>query len=123
MSATATLLVLLQNDLHPALCSSLIQTIAEALLLHKPTLCDNLWSGSFPLQALDEILDFRGTLLKLLNGVFHAKNFYMKVVLKYHINPFFKFVIIKTQLITRYYHLVLRETLNLYLQEIQTPPN
>jgi hypothetical protein len=65
-------------------------------------------------------LDIRGTLFKLLNGAFRAKTFYMKVVLKYQINLFFKFVIIKTQLITRYYHLVLRETLNL-LQEIQTP--
>ena len=36
----------------------------------------------------------------------------MKVVLKYQINLFFKFVIIKTQLVTRYYHFVLRETLN-----------
>ena len=63
-------------------------------------------------------------LFKLLNGVFHAKTFYMKVVLKYQINPFFKFSIIKTQLITHYYHIVLRETLNLYLhlQKIQTPP-
>ena len=45
----------------------------------------------------------------------------MKVVLKYHINLFFKFKIIKTQLITRYYNLILRETLNLYLylQDIQ----
>jgi uncharacterized protein YPO0396 len=55
-----------------------------------------------------------------------TKTFYMKVVLKYHINPFFKFVIIKTQLTKRYYHIVLHETLNLYfylhLQVIQTPP-
>jgi hypothetical protein len=63
-------------------------------------------------------------LFKLLNGTFRMKIFYMKVVLKYQINPFFKFVIIKTQLITRYYHLVLREILNfhVHLQEIQTPP-
>ncbi len=33
---------------------------------------------------------------KLLNGIFRAKTFYMKVVLKYQINLFFKFVIIKT---------------------------
>ena len=50
----------------------------------------------------------------------------MKVALKYQINSFFNFIIIKTQLITRYYHLVLRETLNIYLhlhlKEIQTPP-
>jgi hypothetical protein len=39
----------------------------------------------------------------------------MKVVLKYQINQFFKFIIIKIQLIARYYHLVLRETLNIYL--------
>ena len=65
-------------------------------------------------------------LFKLINGAFRAKTFYMKVVLKYQINPFFKFVMIKTQLITCYYHLLLRETLNLHLhlhlQEIQTPP-
>jgi hypothetical protein len=71
-------------------------------------------------------LDTRGTLFKLLNGAFRAKTFYMKVALKYQINQFFMFVIIKTQLIARYYHLVLCETLNLYLhlhlQEIQTPP-
>ncbi len=67
------------------------------------------------LQAQDSILDTRGTFFKLLNGVFRAKNFYMKVALKYQTNPFFKFVIIKTQLITRYYHLILCETFNLYL--------
>ena len=39
----------------------------------------------------------RGTFFKLLNGMFRAKTFYMKVALKYHINLFFKFVIIKTQ--------------------------
>ena len=57
-------------------------------------------------------------LFKLLNGAFRAKTFYIKVVLKYHINIFFKFVIIKTQLITRYYNLILRETLNFYLHLI-----
>ena len=67
-------------------------------------------------------MDTHGTLFKLLNSVFRAKTFYMKVVLKYQINTFFKFIIIKTQLITRYYHIVLREILNLHLQEIQTPP-
>ena len=65
-------------------------------------------------------------LFKLLNGAFRAKTFYMKVALKYQINLFFKFVIIKTQLVTRYYHIVLRETFNLYLylhlQKIQTVP-
>ncbi len=35
-------------------------------------------------------------LLKLINGVFREKTFYIKVTLKYHINLFFKFVIIKT---------------------------
>jgi hypothetical protein len=30
------------------------------------------------------------TLFKLLNGVIYAKTFYMKVVIKNHINPFFK---------------------------------
>ncbi len=55
------------------------------------------------------------TLFKLLNGVFRAKTFYIKVVLKYHINLFFKFIIIKNQLIICYYYLVLRETLNFYL--------
>ena len=44
----------------------------------------------------DENLDFHGTLFKLLNGAFRAKIFNMKVALKYHINLFFKFVIIKT---------------------------
>ena len=70
---------------------------------------------SFPLQRLDEVLDFRGTHFKLLNGAFRAKTFYMKVVIKYQINPFFKFVVIKTQLNTHYYHLILRKTLNLQL--------
>ncbi len=59
---------------------------------------------------------------KLLNGIFRAETFYIKIVLKYQIKPFFKFVIIKTQLITRYCHLILREKLNFYLQEIQTLP-
>ncbi len=77
-----------------------------------------LRSCSFLQQDGDEILVIRGTLIKLLNGVFRAKTLYMKVALKYQSNLFFKFVIIKTQVITRYYHLVLRETLNLYLQEI-----
>uniref|UniRef100_A0A0E0ND08 Uncharacterized protein n=1 Tax=Oryza rufipogon TaxID=4529 RepID=A0A0E0ND08_ORYRU len=83
----------------------------------------HLRSGSFLQQKLDKLLDSRGMLFKLLNGVFRAKTFYIKVVLKYQINPFFKFVIIKTQLIIYYYHLVLRETLNihLHLQKIQTP--
>ncbi len=67
---------------------------------------------------MDENLDTRGTLFKLLNGVFRVKIFYMKVVPKYQINPFFKFVIIKIQLITSYYHLVLRKILHLHLQEI-----
>ncbi len=49
----------------------------------------------------DENLDTRGTLFKLLNGVFRAKTFNIKVTLKYHINLFFKFVIIKIQLIIR----------------------
>ena len=69
----------------------------------------------------------RGTLFKPLNSVFCVKTLYMKVALKYYINPFFKFVIIKTQLIARYYHLVLRKTFNIYLhlhlKEIQTPPD
>ena len=77
----------------------------------------------FSPTKLDKLLDARGMLFKLLNDAFRAKTFYMKVILKYKINPFFKFVIIQTQLITRYYHLVLRKILNLYLhlQEIQTP--
>ena len=41
---------------------------------------------------------------KLLNSVFCAKTFFIKVALKYQINLFFKFIRIKTQLITRYYH-------------------
>jgi hypothetical protein len=67
------------------------------------------------MQGVDKVSDIRGTLFKLLNGAFRMNTFYMKVVLKYQINPFLKFVIIKTQLITRYYHLILRETLKLYL--------
>ena len=69
-------------------------------------------------------MDTRATLFKLLNGTFRAKTFYMKIVLKYHISLFFKFRIIKTQLITHYYNLVLHKTLNLHLhlQNIQTPP-
>ncbi len=69
-------------------------------------------------------MDFRGTLFKLLNRVFRVKTFYMKVILKCQINPFFKFIVIKAQLITRYYHIVLREILdlNLHLKKIQTPP-
>ena len=44
-----------------------------------------------------------------------CENFLHESCSKYQINPFFKFVIIKTQLITRYYNLVLRETLNFHL--------
>ena len=69
---------------------------------------------SFLMKRVDEILDTHGTLFNILNGAFRVKTFYMKVVLKYKINLFFKFVIIKTQLITRYYHLVLCGILNLY---------
>ena len=67
-------------------------------------------------------MDTHGMLFKLLNDAFREKIFYMKIVLKYHINLFFKFVITKTQLITRYYYLVLRETLNFHLHSMQTPP-
>ena len=35
-----------------------------------------------------KIWDTHGMLFKLLNGVFRAKPFYIKVVLKYQINPF-----------------------------------
>ena len=45
---------------------------------------------------VDENLDTCGMFFKLLNGVFRAKTFYMKIVVKYQINIFFKFVIIKT---------------------------
>ena len=62
-----------------------------------------------------KILDTHATPFKLLNGVFRAQTFYMKVVVKYQINLFFKFVMIKTQLIIFYYHIVLRETLNFHL--------
>jgi hypothetical protein len=41
------------------------------------------------------------TFLKLLNGVFFIKFFYKKVALKIHINLFFKFKIVNTQLIMR----------------------
>jgi hypothetical protein len=54
-----------------------------------------------PQQKFDENLDIHDTFFKLLNGVFCAKDFYMEVALKYQINIFFKFVIIKTQLIIR----------------------
>ena len=54
------------------------------------------WPCSFLLKVEDENLDFRGTLFKPLNGAFRVKIFNMKVTLKYHINLFFKFVIIKT---------------------------
>ncbi len=37
----------------------------------------------------------KGPLFKLLNDVFRVKTFYMKVILKYKINLFFKFIIIK----------------------------
>ena len=67
-------------------------------------------------------MNFRDMLLKWLNGAFHMKIFCMKVVLKYQINLFIKFVIIKSQLITSYYRLVLRKTLNFHLQEIQREP-
>ena len=60
---------------------------------------------------MDENLDTRDTLFKLLSGVFRVKTFYIKVVLKYQINIFFKFVIIKTQIVTHYYHIILCETL------------
>ncbi len=47
-----------------------------------------LTSSSFPLQGADKILDILGTIFKLLNSVFRAKTFCMKVVLKYQINLF-----------------------------------
>ena len=36
-------------------------------------------------KEVDKVLDFRGTLFKLLNSVFRAKTFYIKVVLKWSI--------------------------------------
>ena len=60
--------------------------------------------------------------------MFRVKTFYIKVVIKYKVNTFFKFIIIKTQLITSYYHLILCEIFNFYLhlhlhfQNILTPP-
>ena len=56
---------------------------------------------SFLQQELDEDKDFRVTFFKLLNGAFRTKTFYIKVALKYRINLFFKFIIIKTQSIIR----------------------
>ena len=47
---------------------------------------------------------------KLLNGVFRVETFYMKVAIKYRINLFFKFVIIR-----HCYYIVLCETFNFYL--------
>ena len=38
---------------------------------------------SFLQQELNEILDTRSTLFKMLNGVFRVETFYMKVALKY----------------------------------------
>ena len=92
--------------------------------LRRPNAVRSPWQPSFLLEELNKILYTRDIFFKLLNGVFRVKIFYIKVALRYHINPFFKYVIIKTQLITRYYHLVLGKTLNLHLhlQEIQTPP-
>ncbi len=49
----------------------------------------------FSKNELDEDEDFRRMFFKRLNDAFRTKTFYMKVVLKYHSNPFFKFVIIK----------------------------
>ena len=66
---------------------------------------------SFLQREVDKDKDCCVTLFKLLNGVFRAKTFYMKVALKHQINPFFKFVIIKTQSIIYYYHIVLRKNL------------
>jgi hypothetical protein len=43
--------------------------------------------------------NFRGMFFKLLNNAHHVKTFNIRVALKYQINLFFKFVIIKTQLI------------------------
>ena len=51
---------------------------------------------SFLQQILDKHLDKNDMFFKLLNGVFRVKTFYIKVVLKYKINLFFKFVIIQT---------------------------
>ena len=50
---------------------------------------------TFP-EGLDKVLDIHVTFFKLLSTLS------MIVDLKYHINLFFKFIIIKTQLITRY---------------------
>ena len=46
-------------------------------------------------NLLDKFLNICDTFFKLLNDVFCMKTCYMKVVLKYLINSFFKFVIIK----------------------------
>ena len=58
---------------------------------------EGLWC-SFLQQKLDKKLNTSDMLFKLLNSMFHAETFNMKVSLKYHINLFFKFIIIKTQL-------------------------
>ena len=52
-------------------------------------------------KKVNKILDICGTLFKLLNGAFCTKTFYINVALKYQINLFFKFVMIKTELIIR----------------------
>jgi hypothetical protein len=55
---------------------------------------------SIMLQGVDENVDIRGMLFKLLNNMFCVKTSNVKVALKYQINLFFKFVIIITQLTT-----------------------
>jgi hypothetical protein len=47
----------------------------------------------------DSLSIFISTLFKLLNNISCVETFYIEVVLKYQINLFLKFIIIKTQLI------------------------
>lgn len=61
-----------------------------------------LSNRSFLKKRLDENVDIYSTILNcLLNGIFCMKTFYREVTLKYQIYIYFKFVMIKTQLIKR----------------------
>jgi hypothetical protein len=81
-----------------ALVTTRVQALSQVFLIYiRVTLKLTLRPRSFLQQKLDENLDIYDTLFKLLNGTFRAKTFYMEVTLKYHINIFFKFVIIKYQ--------------------------
>lgn len=52
-------------------------------------------NGRALLMASQVRCDSINMLLKMLNGIFCIKVFYIEVTLKYQINPVFKFIIIK----------------------------